>query len=267
MRVSIASYARPEGCRDKTLAFLKRAKWPAKDIIIFVASTSEKKIYEQTLRKGTYGKIVVGKLGLGNQKNIMRDFFEEGEEVLFMDDDIESVLRIVPRQGERNSAVEALSFKKYAKWAFRECRKNGVRLWGIRMSTNAFFMSETATIGWLLISGGCYGEVNTRAKAFRVQRADGNQDDIERTLQHIREYGNIMRINGLAMKTVWYGPGGVQATMSLERRHANGRARAAQIAKKYKDIIKSVTDAEPPHEVDYKLKVSPTRRRIPMPLM
>jgi hypothetical protein len=56
MKVAIGTYDRPQECRDKTLAFLRRAQWPAKDV--FVANAREHVRYVASLRVGSYGKLL-----------------------------------------------------------------------------------------------------------------------------------------------------------------------------------------------------------------
>jgi hypothetical protein len=111
-----------------------------------------------------------------------------------------------------------------------------------------------------------YGEINTRSKRFRVRRTDGNQDDIERTLQHIQTYGNIVRLGALGMKTKWRAPGGMQSKQTVQERHAVGSAYAKVLANRYQDIIKEVELAELPHDVNFKFFASPHRRIVPMRL-
>jgi hypothetical protein len=212
-----------------------------------------------------FSDLVIGKLGVGAQKNFMSRNFAEGEHVVHMDDDVESIVQVAPVPGKRNESEEIGDFRKQAAWAFKLCQKSGTRLWGIQMTTNAFFLSARATIGWLY--GPVYGEVNSRGKRFRVARSDGNQDDVERTLQHIRAYGNIVRLSALGMKTIWRAPGGMQARQTVQERHAIGRSYARVLARRFPDIVKRVEIAELPHDVNFKFFVSPTCLIVPMPLL
>jgi len=267
MKVAVASFDRPEGCRDKTLAFLKRTGWPARDIYVFVANAAEQRRYASVLERGTYGKLVIGRPGLGAQKNFMSTYFSEGEPVLHMDDDVQSVVQLVKRPGQRNDAKEVTDLRGYAKWAFALCRRYGCRLWGIQMTANAFFLRPTATVGWALVSGPLYGQINTRDKRFRIPRTDGIQDDVERSLQHITAFGNVVRLNALGMKTKWHGPGGLQSVFTLRQRHTVSIQHARDLIKAYPKHLKSIKIAEFPHDVDFKFHRSPAHLVVPMPLL
>ena len=263
IKVAVCSYDRPEACRDQTLACLKKVKWPASDIYVFVANDAEYARYKKVLPRELYGHLVVGKLGLGNQKKFMSRYFPEGEEIVYMHDDVR---RIVYRHqvGVKVFDRDVPDFPRYARWAFKVCRQHGLRLWGMRMSANPLFLRPTATIGWLLIGGPVYGEINTRSKSFQA-RPDGVQEDVERTLQYIHADGNVLRLNLLGLKTRWHGPGGLQSVHSFEARRKIELARGKLLEKKYGKYLKSVTVGRPPHPVDFKFHVSPTRVVIPMP--
>ena len=62
--VAIPSYKRHEAINEKTLATLKRYGIPASKITIFVANKDEEALYKQSLKPGTYGKLVVGVVGV-----------------------------------------------------------------------------------------------------------------------------------------------------------------------------------------------------------
>lgn len=61
----------------------------SKSIIhIFVANNDEKKIYESTLDPKTYGKIIVGVVGMKNIRNFISNYFPENKHIFNLDDDI-----------------------------------------------------------------------------------------------------------------------------------------------------------------------------------
>ena len=66
--IAIPSYKRYNEITHKTLPTLKRGKVNRDKIYIFVANKTEEKLYKQKIDPNTYGKIIVGKKGLLQQK-------------------------------------------------------------------------------------------------------------------------------------------------------------------------------------------------------
>lgn len=95
--VAIPSFKRSETISQKTLKVLKKYKFPIKRIYIFVANQEEKEIYSKALNTSStqHYNIVVGKLGLANQRNFIRNYFPEKAQILSMDDDIEEINYLV----------------------------------------------------------------------------------------------------------------------------------------------------------------------------
>ena len=69
--IAIPSYKRAETLKSKTLSMLKSNKINSKKIHVFVANNEEKNIYESTLDKNSYGKIIVGIVGMKNIRNFI----------------------------------------------------------------------------------------------------------------------------------------------------------------------------------------------------
>lgn len=91
--IAIPTYQRTEDITKKTLSVLKKYKIPKKKIYIFVANQTEKESYTKVL-KNNY-QIIIGKLGLGNQRNFIRNYFPEKTKIVSMDDDIEEINYLV----------------------------------------------------------------------------------------------------------------------------------------------------------------------------
>ena len=73
--VAIPSYNRSKSIIDNTLHTLLSKKVPAKKIYIFVANSDEYNEYKKVIPKEMYHKIVIGIIGLRNQRNFITDYF------------------------------------------------------------------------------------------------------------------------------------------------------------------------------------------------
>jgi hypothetical protein len=92
--IAIPTYNRPNECRDKTLTTLLNGGINKNKIYIFVANKRQEKMYEEIIPKNMYGEIVVGKLGITNQRKFISKYFPEGQYIISMDDDIEELLSL-----------------------------------------------------------------------------------------------------------------------------------------------------------------------------
>ena len=128
-KIAIPSYKRHDTLKKKTLVMLKEYKTPTKLIHIFVADSEEAKIYKETLEPGTYGKIIVGKPGIKEIRNFMANYFEEGEKVVYLDDDITKLWRCItkgdPKNKKDNKLVKLESLDKFVRDAFKLSKKTG----------------------------------------------------------------------------------------------------------------------------------------------
>ena len=90
MKIAIPSYKRANTLRDKTAALLERYNVPSENVIIFVANEEERVAYAEALKDSPYSYIVVGVVGMGAIRNFIRDYFDEGEFIVNLDDDLSS---------------------------------------------------------------------------------------------------------------------------------------------------------------------------------
>lgn len=90
-QIAIPTYNRAHVVASKTLAMLQRASIPAERIHLFVADEAEAASYLEEVQSNLYGSIVVGVLGIANQRQYMRKYFAENTCVVSIDDDVTSV--------------------------------------------------------------------------------------------------------------------------------------------------------------------------------
>jgi len=200
--VAIPSYKRPEGVVKKTLHTLLAGGVPASKITVFVANKDEEESYKKHV-KPEMAKIVVGKLGLANQRQFIMDYFPKDKLIMFLDDDIGGLKRL---QGEH--VVDVKDVKGVISEGFAEMKKHGANIWGIYPTANPFYMSDKVTNNLKYIIGAVYGIKNTKNPAYRLKFKD-NQEDKERTIRYWEKDGVVVRLNYIAPKTAYYAPGGM----------------------------------------------------------
>jgi len=91
----IPTYNRYEEIQSKTLTTLKEGGVPSEQIYIFVANEEEKEKYEKSTDNTYYNEIIVGELGIRQQRIFISKYFPVGERICSMDDDVEQVIKKV----------------------------------------------------------------------------------------------------------------------------------------------------------------------------
>ena len=90
-KIAIPSYKRVDVLASKTLAYLKKTNISLDNVYLFVANEQEKQDYSVLGLKN----IIVGVETIRNQRNYIRHYFQQGEMVFSMDDDIAGVYKAV----------------------------------------------------------------------------------------------------------------------------------------------------------------------------
>jgi len=90
--------------------------------------------------------------GIGIARNNILTYFEKGEQIIFMDDDITEVNKL---QFQELIKLSPQEIKGQFEKCFNICEKNGCYLWGIYPVNNAFFMKNKINnkcfiIGWIM---------------------------------------------------------------------------------------------------------------------
>jgi len=171
------------------------------------------------------GKIIVGKLGITNQRNFIQAYFPVGTWLMSFDDDIE---------GWDNSLSDRFrdhTFDQFIKDAFTDCVADGANIWSVYPVYNPFFRKkrEEKTLHATFLMGGFFGLVN------RNDRISNNifehKEDVVRSIEYFVKDGRVIRYNRIGCKTIMYtklgGIGGLQSRMD------GSKSVCELIAKKY----------------------------------
>lgn len=204
--VAVPSYKRPTLLQKKTITTLINGGVPASKIFVFVANKEEYADYKAALNPKDYNKLIVGKLGLANQRQFIVDYFPKNQLIVFIDDDINKfVHRVSDTQLETITNLPAM-----IRQGFAAMKKEGANIWGIYASANPFYMTPGYSTNLKYLMGGFFGIRNTKNPAYRLKYGD-NQEDKERTLRYWVEDKKLVRFNDIALKTTVYTPGGIIA--------------------------------------------------------
>ncbi len=178
-----------------------------KDVYIFLSDLVDFTNYQQVSHLGV-NLIYHGPLpDIVTKFNFIHDYFEPGERVLFVEDDI-SELRL---KWDDEKLHDFTELTWLAEDMFGECEKKNTKLWGISSNANPFYMKKNneKSYGFKFVVANMFGFISTRDPFLRISQFC--KSDYERTLLYFIKYGGICRADGICAITKNYkNPGGLQ---------------------------------------------------------
>jgi hypothetical protein len=174
---------------------LKENKIPSNQIYLIVHTEEQKKMYE-VIPKDLYKEILVtNKQGRWiGQVNWVMDYFDKGQHILRVDDDITGIYKL---QGEK--LVKTKTLANIIEKGFSLCQENGLKLWGLYPSPNAYYMKEKPpyTTDLRFIVGPLMGIINEKIHMDTKLNIKG---DYDYTLQSFIKNGGVIRFNNITFK-------------------------------------------------------------------
>jgi hypothetical protein len=168
-------------------------------------------LYEKTLDKKYYNKLIIGKKGLVQQRQFIMDNQPVNKQIVFLDDDIERIdLSLSPRFKNHN-------LNYFIKEAFKECIKYKSYIWGVYAVFNPFFRKarKEMTTDLNYIVGAFYGIINRPSSTkegkeiqLTITKENGQKEDVERTIKYFIHDGIVLRFNKIGFITKYYGKEG-----------------------------------------------------------
>ena len=195
-KIAIPSYKRPEIIKQKTLSLLKKYNIDNNKITIFVADEDEKKIYKQSL-KNEY-KIIVGVHTIGEQRNFIERYYQEGNKVMMFDDDLDGVYIKNENKLELIKNLE----KDFIIKGFELCIKNKANLFGLYAAANAYFMKYRIYKKLCYIPGGVFGVIINH-DSF-LNRVTNHGEDYEYSIRQYIKNRILIRFDYITIKSKFF---------------------------------------------------------------
>ena len=219
--IAIPSYNRPTEILKKTLKTLNDSGIDKERIYIFVANAEQAELYKPTMCK-----IVVGVIGIANQRVFISNYFPIGQYIISLDDDVEELQTL-----QDGKLVRLIDLHGFFTSAYETLMRENLFIWGIYPVRNAFFMKSgvmTKSLKFLL--GVCYGYINRNLKEL-YPTAEG-KEDIEQSILYFKRDGGVIRFNHIAVKTKFNAVGG----LGKDRFEMNEKA-SQLLKEKYPNIV------------------------------
>ena len=246
--VAIASYQRAKVLKDKTLALLLRYNISKDLITIFVGNQEEYKEYEQEFPDI---EIVVGVVGLMEQRNFIGNFYPVGKKIVCFDDDLTALCTL-----DNGKLVPLPSLTKLIDDGFKNCEEYKFHLWGISPVANGFFMKDVIHTDLKFCIGHLWGVINRRIPLTLCYK-----EDYQRTLQNAVRDGGVIRFSGVAAKTKLGASGGLNT--SQEQRLGYNLTSSKILMEQYPGLVRP--NKKRPGEILLARKVvTPVKKTAPL---
>ncbi len=211
-KVVIPSYKRYEELKKRTLKYLEN-KIPNHLIYIFIVLEEYDKYNE--LEDLGYN-VVVGELGISNQRTFISNYFPEGTPLISIDDDCEGLYELTDERkiqgktykGQQTKKIENL--EDFILKTFEKMKEENLNNAGVYPVGNAYFMSNKVAFGLKYIAAGFrifFNDRECEVCKFTVI------EDYERSLNYYKKYGSCYRMEYIHHKCNSYTlKGGINAS-------------------------------------------------------
>jgi len=231
MYIAIPTYKRSSIIEKKTLQTLLHGGIEPSSIFLFVANKKEADEYSTIVPRNMYNKIVIGKLGIAQQRIFINHYFNTGVHVVSIDDDVEGVYKL-----NGSKLVQIHNLTQFFKEAFNVLKKENKYIWGIYPVRNPFFMKPTTTTNTLtFIIGALHGYIVRHDKSLEPSSKSEGKEDFEQSILYYLNDGGVVRFNSVTIKTKFLAKGGLG-----EHRFERNKKSAKYLQKKYPDFVRIV---------------------------
>jgi len=199
--ICIPSYKRANICNEKTLKTLHENQIDPSKIYVYVTE-EEYDLYDVTLDKTFYNKLIIGEIGLVQQRQFIINQWEINKQIVFLDDDIEKI---------DLTLSDSQNLDYFINHAFTECKNHKSYIWGVYAVYNPYFRKARKVMNTNLnyIVGAFYGIINRHLESIKLTiTLNGQKEDVERTLKYFVNDGIILRFNKIGFITKYYGKEG-----------------------------------------------------------
>lgn len=217
--VTIPSLGRPELCA-RTVRNLVTGGIPFDAVTVFLSDPTERPEYEAQYEISATPNIVDGVMGITAQRNLQTRYYENGAQLVCIDDDVTEILELVGNKLRPVTDIGTL---------FTQCFNAAqVRLWGSNPTGNPFYMKNKSTLGWKFAVGCLHGYVVDHALPDLTETV---KEDYERSALYFEADGAVARFDWLTTNNR-YGrtPGGCGTGTS---RDETNRVAAANLIRRW----------------------------------
>jgi len=193
--VAIPSHGRHEVINNKTLKLLRYYGISNDRMYVFIEE-NQYPLYHNKIPKDV--NLIVGKLGIKENRQFISDYFPEDQAIVSMDDDIKWICKMTPVRGgkHRNDKIEC--FQSLIFDIFDSLDEHNCNCAGLYPIDNPFFMKNHISCDLKFIIGNCrffYNKKNLERRRFTLL------EDFETTMKYYLHDSKIIRYNNFVAVT------------------------------------------------------------------
>ncbi len=240
MKIAIKTKDRVKKFRNKTYSkIIQKYGFNDKDVYLFVSTDEDLVNYKQAYPNCN---VILGPLGIAAIDNYIVEFFEQGQEYIYMNDDVSGIYKMI----SKTEMAPVKDLKNLLNQLLLEMKKHNLTYGGFYPVCNPFYMHKQKPIthDLRIVMDPLSVVINNKdvkITEIPVEMPDGSLfigdfSDAEKTIQHYKSKGGVVRFNLYSPKVEYYGKqGGIQGRTSLTE-----KVTAEFLKNKYPEFISSI---------------------------
>lgn len=216
-KIAIPSYKRQVKLKTHTLKLLQDNNIDKSNIYIFVANDEEYNNYTSIIDNDY--NIIIGELGITNQRNFIRNYFNEGDKIVSMDDDIKQLIEL-----NDNKLITKNNLNDFFNQSFQLLKNNNCYIWGVYPIKNSYFMKKNVneiSFDFKFIIGVIHGFIVRKDTDLYLNPQAESKEDILQSILYYLKDKKVMRYNHITFKTQFLAEGGLGKDRFLLNKNAS----------------------------------------------
>ena len=190
-RIAIPTYKRYIELGEKTLNTLEKYNIDKSIIDIFVNNQFEYDIYKPLYPDYN---LIIGETGMKEIREFIFNYYEEGDKIVCMDDDITDIKEKIDDKTLINIRELDLEIEK----GFDLCKEHNTILWGIYPCDNKMMMKNIVSTHLMFCVGWMFGVIIDKEC---LSLSISQYEDYERSIKVFKKYNKVIRLNYICAKT------------------------------------------------------------------
>lgn len=236
---------------DNVLYLLKTEKIPMEKIYVFVVKEEYDKYCRHLKQEYANVNVIIGALGICNQRNFITQFFNEGELIICLDDDVIAIMgsscdKLTSHgigyrwqwDDHAHPPIRIQYLADFIDYAYQKLVESETYIFGCYPVNNNFYLEKQKEISWDLkfLIGSFYGFIVRHDRDLILNPLAEGKEDIEQSILFYKKDGAILRFNKIACEKLAHVTGGLGG--GKKRIVINNKAAEYMIAT-YPDYITS----------------------------
>jgi len=230
------TYNRSKLLCETTLPLLNKA---GIESISLYLSTNELEIYKKEISKYNFDiqiiYVTTEITGIGNIRNLIRDSYGDGTNILMIDDDIKQIM-FKPIHLDKLEVLD--NIKEFVNNMFIRCEEQNIYMFGVQLHNNPYFMKSEFTTGLSYING-----------SFTGIRIEHNKEKIRCDINHFEDYlfsilhfirdKNVLKASNVCLLTKCFNPlGGIcQQLGGFKERKKEATTNGSELEYYFPDLV------------------------------